>query len=658
MLLRLSKYITIPALVFLLVPVLVFGQSNRSYVYDSIDINIHVNDDTTVKVQESLIYDFVGEYHLGWRSIKLNKVSDISNIKVIDGETDVPLVYSAKRLDKTDPDSWGRYTYFRDNGALNIEWYYNEKDTRVSWLLEYTLHGALSFLKDKDELYWNLFTDYDVPVRKTRAVVHPPNGIENDQGITFAAYTNKATHTEGIQSGETYVVFNFGPAEPQEDVTVAVGWPKGAVDQSVFWWWWVLSNWGYLASGLVVILGLLFSLCYWYFTEKFSKGTGTIIPQYESPLNLLPAEIDVILHERVTKNTWSATVVDLAVRGYLTIEEIPDKKLNIITRVLILLAFIVPLCGFMVFVARNLYIAGETLGLVIILVVSVLILSALGFSISKLKPKHYKITQTDKNVSDLHEYEKQFLVALCLPSGYFSTLELQADPIRGKQLFRSMQKIQEILYDNMDKKGDLYEKPLSLERKRAFFIGIGIIIISPLLWFSSMVLDWWSMILNSLSGYLNSQLIIFTTSLFVTGLVVLITLKFESRLSNTGAKAKEEALGFKLYLKTAERYRLQNLTPDLFEKFLPYAMIFGVEKEWGKAFASISVLPPDWYSNSGVGIASGSALTSNSSGFSASTFSASFSSSFSSAFSSSGGGGSGGGGSAGGGGGGGGGGAS
>ncbi len=104
-----------------------------------------------------------------------------------------------------------------------------------------------------------------------------------------------------------------------------------------------------------------------------------------------------------------------------------------------------------------------------------------------------------------------------------------------------------------------------------------------------------------------------------------------------------------MYLETAERYRLENLTPETFEKFLPYAIIFGVEKNWGKAFAGMEMAPPNWYVGSAV----------SSGGFSAPSFSSSFSASFASSSTSSGGGGaSGGGGSAGGGGGGGGGGAS
>jgi uncharacterized membrane protein len=36
-------------------------------------------------------------------------------------------------------------------------------------------------------------------------------------------------------------------------------------------------------------------------------------------------------------------------------------------------------------------------------------------------------------------------------------------------------------------------------------------------------------------------------------------------------------------------------TPEMFEKFLPFAMALGVEKNWSKAFQGIYTQPPSWY---------------------------------------------------------------
>jgi len=42
-------------------------------------------------------------------------------------------------------------------------------------------------------------------------------------------------------------------------------------------------------------------------------------------------------------------------------------------------------------------------------------------------------------------------------------------------------------------------------------------------------------------------------------------------------------------------------TPEMFEKFLPFAMALGVEKNWSRAFQGILTQPPQWYRGSSYG---------------------------------------------------------
>ena len=52
-------------------------------------------------------------------------------------------------------------------------------------------------------------------------------------------------------------------------------------------------------------------------------------------------------------------------------------------------------------------------------------------------------------------------------------------------------------------------------------------------------------------------------------------------------------------MKTAERYTVQKLEPENFVKYLSYAIVFGIEKEWAKNFEGIYKGIPDWYEGSG-----------------------------------------------------------
>ena len=96
--------------------------------------------------------------------------------------------------------------------------------------------------------------------------------------------------------------------------------------------------------------------------------------------------------------------------------------------------------------------------------------------------------------------------------------------------------------------------------------------------------------------------------------------------TEAGTQRAEELLGFKLYLSVAERFRLQNAPLDKFATFLPYAMVFSVEKKWAKRFEGITISAPQWYG----GVWSAQAATQS---FSPAAFSKSFTSSFTSSMS-------------------------
>jgi uncharacterized membrane protein YgcG len=65
-----------------------------------------------------------------------------------------------------------------------------------------------------------------------------------------------------------------------------------------------------------------------------------------------------------------------------------------------------------------------------------------------------------------------------------------------------------------------------------------------------------------------------------------------------GSKVYEQLLGFRMYMDVAERFRVQDLTPETFEKYLSYAMIFEIEKKWGERFKDICKASPEWFESS------------------------------------------------------------
>ncbi|MEK9181148.1 MAG: hypothetical protein AAB871_02855, partial [Patescibacteria group bacterium] len=334
----------------------------------------------------------------------------------------------------------------------------------------------------------------------------------------------------------------------------------------------------------IALGAFIYGFIFWYRTEKYNFGRGTIVPQYEPPQNLRPAMAEVMVKEKITDKAWPATIVDLAVRGYV---KITAEKSWFRT----------------------------------------------NYQIEKIAAPSADAT--------LEDYEKKFLELLLGNRGYFSTKEFRHRGNAAKREFvLALRNLRKELYQEIETETGAYVIGPTREIKKT------------LIWSTLFFLSLFLLPITIAIAVLNFQSALLIWTIVVASLALWSFIKYEARLSKEGQILKEDWLGFKLYLATAEKYRLQNLTPDLFEKFLPYAIIFSVEKKWGRAFAHLSMAPPNWYGSIG-SVHSASPSVNGVGGFSAAAFSASFASSFTSAFSSSAGSGaSGGGGSAGGGGGG------
>ncbi len=130
--------------------------------------------------------------------------------------------------------------------------------------------------------------------------------------------------------------------------------------------------------------------------------------------------------------------------------------------------------------------------------------------------------------------------------------------------------------------------------------------------------------------------------------IFLIVFTVLARRTRKGYEVLNHLQGFKLFLSVTdkERFNFHNApekSPELFMKYLPYAVALGVEEKWAKVFANITIPQPDWYEGGSLHSFSAVALTNDLGAFS-NTFSSSSGTSGSSGGGSSGGGGGGGGG--------------
>ena len=97
-----------------------------------------------------------------------------------------------------------------------------------------------------------------------------------------------------------------------------MGWDKGFVHEptaSQKIRFILRSNWP-----IFIPVGVFILMFYWWWTSERDPERDAITVQYEPPDNLTPAECGTLVDAKVAMSDITATLVDLAVKGYLTIE--------------------------------------------------------------------------------------------------------------------------------------------------------------------------------------------------------------------------------------------------------------------------------------------------------------------------------------------------
>lgn len=87
-------------------------------------------------------------------------------------------------------------------------------------------------------------------------------------------------------------------------------------------------------------------------------------------------------------------------------------------------------------------------------------------------------------------------------------------------------------------------------------------------------------------------------ALGLSGGIGFVFTNFMVKKNQNGVRLYQETLGFKMFVKAAEKDKIERMLKDdpmYFEKTLPYAMVFGYAKSWSKKFEGLLIEPPRWY---------------------------------------------------------------
>ncbi|MFZ8833241.1 MAG: DUF2207 domain-containing protein, partial [Candidatus Caldipriscus sp.] len=216
--------------------------------------------------------------------------------------------------------------------------------------ITYEVKGAINYFKEHDEVYWNVNgTEWEMRINEVSCVVNLPEGVDVSKA-KYTFYTGKKGSRE--QNGKAWVegnkvFFKAGPFKAGENLIIAISLPKGilidqtdknlttsvgvpksaSIEPSKSSW--ISRNWGLLFMILFPLISLWYMLSQYFRYGRDPRIERSIMVEYEPPENLKPAEIGTLVDEYADDRDIFATIIDLAIRGYLKIKPLGDKDFEI-----------------------------------------------------------------------------------------------------------------------------------------------------------------------------------------------------------------------------------------------------------------------------------------------------------------------------------------
>ena len=539
------------------------------------EVDIAIEGDGTLTVSERIDYDFDGFPRHGiFRDILVRQPFDDRYDRV----------YRIEDVDVSASEGTpAQFKLEHEGGFLKVR--VGDPNRTITgshrYTIRYRVQGALNGFPEHDELYWNGIGAYwDVPIDRASIRVTGPTtfrGAACFAGPVGSSLTCSDSRLDGRQA-----VFEQDGLSPNEGLTVVLGLPRGVVpDPHAI----LVERWNLfrafsitpatvgISAALAVLLALGLGWLLWR-NGRDRRAVGTAldiaypargvseqsVPLFESgrypveyapPEDIRPGQVGTLIDEAANPLDVTATIVDLAVRGYLRIEEIPKR-----------------------------------------------------WFLGKVDWRLVKLRQTD---GDLLRYER------LLFDGLFEDPEADYDeetvigpprpdlpadiatPIRAspglahvklsalrRKFAPRLQRVQEALYQDAVKNRWFSGRP---DKTRARWHGIGIGTL--------------------LAGGLITGLVAWKTHdglvplpLVLAGLALLVFARWMPRRTPRGTGLVRRVLGFRTYIATAEeqeaRFQEQE---NIFSRYLPYAVVFGLTEKWASAFAGLDGQPPEtsWY---------------------------------------------------------------
>ncbi|WP_315833866.1 DUF2207 domain-containing protein [Bradyrhizobium prioriisuperbiae] len=458
------------------------------------------------------------------------------------------------------------------------------------FVIKYRTSRQVGFFADFDELYWNATGNgWTFPIDAAEARIRLPEAVPFRQSAFY-------TGPQGAKDKNAYVfeqrpgliVFRTTQAlPPNQGLTVAAGWQKGVIEppsQSRLLGLWLQDNLPLAAAGLGLLLILGYYLSAWRRVGHDPQG-GTIIPLFGPPKGMSPAAVRYVSQMGMDDKAFTAAIVGLGVQGHLKLAE---RKNGL---------QMVPRTGGKLLnpdeqaVAKSLF--GKRSSPLDLDQSNCKILQRAQTALTESLAKAYADRMFHDNKSwSVRGLQASLAVIVAVLISVFAGWgnDRGVTTVIGMLSFLPA----------------LIVLTLLLTAGRPHSIGMFALLAFGCLFSAIVGVNGYQIVTDNHHGWAQAL-----PAALPLVLVPLASSAFTWMKAHTveGRQITDQIEGFRQYLGVAEEDRLNALnppekTPELFERFLPYAIALDVENAWARRFAdvlaaaSVAAVASSWYSNS------------------------------------------------------------
>ena len=202
-------------------------------------------------------------------------------------------------------------------------------DTTKTVEIDYRVPNAVRYFPSYDEFYWNVTgNDWPVPIDHASASVRlPGNAAGSLRAQAFTGLYGSLSHDATAQvNGSDVQSETTDPLPMRGGLTLDIYIPKGILQQPGAL---TRATWFLRSNPLVLLPPWAFAVMFflWWFKGRDPKPGLSVAPMYDPPPGMTPAEVGSLIDDKVNPRDITSTIVDLAVRGFIKIEETVDRGL-------------------------------------------------------------------------------------------------------------------------------------------------------------------------------------------------------------------------------------------------------------------------------------------------------------------------------------------